>query len=817
MSIEEISAVWPEWTVAEQLGEGTYGKVFKATREAHGVVSSAAIKMVSIPQSDAELSSMRAEGLDESGTRSYFAGIVSDFVNEIKAMESLKGTTNIVSIEDYKVVEKADSIGWDIFIRMELLTPLNDYITDKKLSEAEVIKLGCDICQALELCAQRHIIHRDIKPENIFVSSFGDFKVGDFGVARELEKTGGSLSKKGTPNYMAPEIELSKDYDATVDIYSLGLVLYKLLNNNRLPFLDPYAQLITYQDRRTAIDRRSSGEVLPLPVEASPELAQIILTACAFDPTMRFQTPTAFKNALGSIVGAGSCPAPPPVSVSSLDETVSLRRAPQADNSVQTGIPVASFGKEKNSSSFIKLAISLTAVFLVIVIAGLIWLQRPGSDPVVDVMAALEAGEHSEALALVYELDDDAVQDELYDMLQERLDTILQEFMNEQMDHIIALAEIQVIESMRIQGLQSSITGAREEMNKIIASRIALELAEVNLAAGIYQTAIFNLDGVDLSDPNFGRAFEVMQLAMEGYRNETLERAEEAADTGNYLQAIRILEGGLFTLENDAVLRRQISFYQDIQEAAIRQGIFDNAAVFSADNDWVGGIQALNNGLFELPNDAQILERIRGYEDSYVAQAIGFSETLSAAGRYAEAVSILNSVLRTLPDDTRIHIELARIESIRPMTLGLLTLIDSANHSHEIGNRLTDSFGNEYNESHRLGGVSLWGSGARTGTVSSYAMFNLNRNFTAFSAYVVAPTGLDSDAVFTIEIHLNDELIPTLRVEDFNVRTGRTLIEVDVTGASTITITGILRDGSDHWNNSIHGAAIYLVDTLLIR
>ena len=57
-------------------------------------------------------------------------------------MESFKGVQNIVSVEDYKVLENKEEIGWNIFIRMELLTPFNKYTADKKLTETEVIKLG---------------------------------------------------------------------------------------------------------------------------------------------------------------------------------------------------------------------------------------------------------------------------------------------------------------------------------------------------------------------------------------------------------------------------------------------------------------------------------------------------------------------------------------------------------------------------------------------------------------------------------------------------------------------------------------------------
>jgi len=296
-----LGAVMPGWSVVEKIGEGSFGKVYKASREGHGFTDYAAIKVITIPQSPAELSSLRADGYDETSARSYFESIVTDVVSEIKLMVSMKGTTNIVSIEDYYVVEKSGEIGWDIFIRMELLQSFTDYITGRNLSEPEVIKLGQDICSALELCAQKNIIHRDIKPENIFISSFGSFKLGDFGIAREMEKTNSSMSTKGTFNYMAPEITTSRNYDATVDIYSLGLVLYKLLNNNRLPFINPYSEQITYQERNDAIGRRLSGEPFHVPVYASPAMGYAVLKACMFDPSMRFNTASEFKQALEAV------------------------------------------------------------------------------------------------------------------------------------------------------------------------------------------------------------------------------------------------------------------------------------------------------------------------------------------------------------------------------------------------------------------------------------------------------------------------------------------------------------------------------------
>ena len=284
-------SVWPEWELIEKIGEGSFGKVYKAKRTERGRSFYSAIKIISIPASKGELDSVRSEMNNEQSTREYFRNLVEDCIQEIYTMEHFCGNSHVVSFEDFKVVEYLDEIGWDISIRMEYLTSFMDYCTGKELTEKEVIKLGCDLAMALIYCRKLNIIHRDVKPENIFVSRFGDFKLGDFGIAREQAHTMSNMSKKGTYSYMAPEIYKGEKYDSSIDIYSLGIVLYKLMNQNRLPFLSPDKQLITYRDKETALARRMAGEKMPAPVNASASFSHIILKACAYEPGKRYRKP----------------------------------------------------------------------------------------------------------------------------------------------------------------------------------------------------------------------------------------------------------------------------------------------------------------------------------------------------------------------------------------------------------------------------------------------------------------------------------------------------------------------------------------------
>lgn len=335
MTTPNLQQIWPEWEIEKQIGRGTYGVVYQAVRQGNDLTSRAAIKIISIPQDPCELEALRSDGLDLQASRAYLKRIVDEFVGEIRLMETFKGIQNIVSIEDYKVIEKKDVLGWDIYIRMELLTPFNVYICDRTLAEPDIIRLGCDICTALEICGRRNIIHRDIKPENIFVNSFGSFKLGDFGTARNMENLTGGLSQRGTFNYMAPEIVTGASYDASVDVYSLGLVLYRLLNNNRLPFLSE-KQLLSPSERRIALDRRIRGEALPPPCEASPALAQVILKACAFRPEDRYASAAEMRQALEAVeAGDYNAPAPAVQEVPADEKSSGKRKHPGKKSKVR--------------------------------------------------------------------------------------------------------------------------------------------------------------------------------------------------------------------------------------------------------------------------------------------------------------------------------------------------------------------------------------------------------------------------------------------------------------------------------------------------
>ena len=292
---QELAIVWPGWTAVKLLGKGSFGAVYEIHRTVRGNLEKAAMKVLRVPDSDAEVARLRFQGMNHQSTEAYYENLVDGIYNEIRIMQSFIGYSHIVSYEDYAIRKRSSEIGWDIYIRMELLTGLPDYMSRHPMNDQMVFKLGMDIAQGLSDCHNKGVIHRDVKPENIFVNESGNFKLGDFGVSRNAPGSQDVLSFKGTLAYMAPEVYKMQWTDARSDIYSLGVVLYQCLNDNRLPFVP---EDFTPYDIETARQRRLAGEPIPAPAHGSRRLTSLVLKAIADRPEDRFQTAEEMYRAL---------------------------------------------------------------------------------------------------------------------------------------------------------------------------------------------------------------------------------------------------------------------------------------------------------------------------------------------------------------------------------------------------------------------------------------------------------------------------------------------------------------------------------------
>ena len=274
---------WRDWEITEDIGSGSYGTVYQIEHEEE----LKAVKIIEIPQKDEYNLIMKEHGQD---AEAYCRSIAQDFEAEINTLMLLRDCENIIHIEDYMIEKKQDEIGWTIYIFMDCLMSFTEYALMHQMDEKEIIRLGLEIGNALCACEKQGIIHRDIKPENILVTEEGRFLLCDFGLARKLNYKQQANSVKGTYKYMAPEVYHGKSYTSTIDIYSLGLIMYQYMNQRRSVFLPLDSKTIYFKDEEKALQMRMNDEPIPDPVDASPEFADIILRMIAYDSEDRYQS-----------------------------------------------------------------------------------------------------------------------------------------------------------------------------------------------------------------------------------------------------------------------------------------------------------------------------------------------------------------------------------------------------------------------------------------------------------------------------------------------------------------------------------------------
>ena len=303
--METIIIPWDGWKVVREIGRGSYGRVYEIERSVGDFIEKTAMKVIPIPPDPQVINDYYGEGYDEESISKMCESYLNKTLSEYRTMYSLRGNTNIVSCHDITTLKMEDSIGWQVYIRMELLTPFTNYLKSvNSVTEKDIISLGKDICQALMLCEKRNIVHRDVKPANIFMNDKGDYKLGDFGVARTLDHVT-NATRVGTERFMAPEVVKREAYGNNVDIYSLGLVLYWLLNERRMPF-ETLGKAPTESEFKEASNRRLSGEPLPAPKYGNDKLKEIVLKACSYDRNDRYQSASEMLQALEEIEKEGN-------------------------------------------------------------------------------------------------------------------------------------------------------------------------------------------------------------------------------------------------------------------------------------------------------------------------------------------------------------------------------------------------------------------------------------------------------------------------------------------------------------------------------
>jgi eukaryotic-like serine/threonine-protein kinase len=222
------------------------------------------------------------------------AELADRFTREIKLLASLNHP-NIAALHT------AMRLGNQLLMVMEFVEgrTIEERLQEGPLPAREAVEYVCQALGALGYAHERGVVHRDIKPANIMITTAGEVKLMDFGIAkavadRRLTMTGTTL---GSLYYMSPEqVKGSTSLDGRSDLYSVGVSLYEMVTGTR-PFKgdSDYSIMVAHLEQQP---------VPPIQLDpAMPAmLNEIILAGIEKDPASRFQSAQAFRTALESVI-----------------------------------------------------------------------------------------------------------------------------------------------------------------------------------------------------------------------------------------------------------------------------------------------------------------------------------------------------------------------------------------------------------------------------------------------------------------------------------------------------------------------------------
>jgi tetratricopeptide (TPR) repeat protein/tRNA A-37 threonylcarbamoyl transferase component Bud32 len=219
------------------------------------------------------------------------------FVNEARAASALDHP-NICTVYEIDQTDEGQ-----MFISMGCYEgeTLKEKIARGPVDVGEAVDIALQVAEGLEEAHEKGIVHRDIKPSNIMVTSKGQAKIMDFGLAKlagqtKITKTGTTM---GTVAYMSPEQARGEDIDRRTDIWSLGVVLYELLTGEQ-PFKGEYDQAVIYSILNE--DQRPTTDIIP----KVPSRVEAVVARCLRkDPAGRPQSALELAAELAA-VGTGA-------------------------------------------------------------------------------------------------------------------------------------------------------------------------------------------------------------------------------------------------------------------------------------------------------------------------------------------------------------------------------------------------------------------------------------------------------------------------------------------------------------------------------
>ncbi len=286
LEIKKVSPLLDEFALgkpfSDRFGVVCYPAVHSGTNEKY------ILKRISIPESQTKADALVITGAcaDKAAAQTYFEEQAEAMVNQLGVLKALSQTRGFAPFYAHQLtVKEKGQVGVDLWLLNPYRTTLAAYMRRGTLTHLEAVNLGIDVCAALTLCRKTGYLYLNLRPENIYITPQRKFQLGDLGLLPLDEMAFAILPDHCRSEYTPPELyDAMAEPNETMDLYALGMTLYSVYNEGKLP----------------GDGDSFPGEFEPIaaPAHAEEEMAAIILKAIDFKRENRWQSPEEMGQAL---------------------------------------------------------------------------------------------------------------------------------------------------------------------------------------------------------------------------------------------------------------------------------------------------------------------------------------------------------------------------------------------------------------------------------------------------------------------------------------------------------------------------------------
>lgn len=241
------------------------------------------LKIISLPASTQQLDRLLMSGAfaGPAEINAYYKEQVKDILRNVQVLRHMATVGGFLDYDCVQVVASEDGKGYEVYLLCPLRQVLPYQLQREDLTHADVVNLALDLCASLTVCRRSGYCYTNLKPGNVFRHG-SHYHIGDLGFLPLYEIGRIPLPEHYRSSYSPPELmDGTRPINDTCDVYALGLILYQAYNGGILPGNDAVF-----------------GRLLLPPKYADYEMAEIILRACAPDPSIRWQGPEQMGLAL---------------------------------------------------------------------------------------------------------------------------------------------------------------------------------------------------------------------------------------------------------------------------------------------------------------------------------------------------------------------------------------------------------------------------------------------------------------------------------------------------------------------------------------